>query len=78
MERGSFLGAGAQLRGPSDTGCEVFTLLFILQPKEEMSVGHMESTGDRVGRWEKAKWGNLCDWIKGKMDRHTLLLHWWS
>ena len=27
----------------------------------------MKSIGDRLGRQEKAKWGNLWDWIKGKM-----------
>ena len=31
----------------------------------------MKSVGDRVGRQEKAKQGNLCDWIKIKgIDTH--------
>lgn len=31
-----------------------------MRPKE----GYMKPTGDRLGRWEKAKWGNLWDCIK--------------
>ena len=27
----------------------------------------MKSTGDRLGRQEKANWGSLWHWIKGKM-----------
>ena len=27
----------------------------------------MKSVGDRIGRQEKAKWGNLWDCIKGKV-----------
>ena len=27
----------------------------------------MKSTSDSLGRWEKAKWGNLWDWIKSKV-----------
>ena len=27
----------------------------------------MKSIGARLGRWEKAKWGNFWDWIKIKM-----------
>ena len=27
----------------------------------------MKSIGDRLGRQEKEKWGNLWDWIKSKM-----------
>ena len=34
----------------------------------------MKSIGDRVERQEKAKWGNLWDWIKSKVI-NTLLLH---
>ena len=36
----------------------------------------MKFVGDRLMRQEKAKKGNLCDWIKRKMDRHILLLNW--
>ena len=28
---------------------------------------YIKSTGDRLGRYEKAKGGNLWDWIKSKM-----------
>ena len=43
----------------------------------------MESTDDRLGMWEKAKLGNLWDWIKNKMidtyffytDEHDLINH---
>ena len=27
----------------------------------------MKPAGDRRGRWEEAKWGNLWDWMKGPM-----------
>ena len=27
----------------------------------------MSCIGERLGRWEKAKWGNFWDWIKSKM-----------
>ena len=27
----------------------------------------MKYTGNRLGWWEKAKWGNLWEWIKSKM-----------
>ena len=37
----------------------------------------MKFIGDRLRRWEKAKWGNLWDWIKSKIKRETLLLQWW-
>jgi hypothetical protein len=30
-------------------------------------VGYMNSIGDRLERWEKAKQGNPWDWIKNKM-----------
>ena len=30
-------------------------------------MGCMESTGDRLGRWEKAKWRSFWDWIKSNM-----------
>ena len=30
----------------------------------------MKSTGNRLGRWEKAKRGNRWDWTKSKMKRH--------
>ena len=52
------------------------TLFYILQSEEKREVGYMKSTGDRLGRWQKAErgWGvawNLWDWIKGKMtDTH--------
>ena len=37
----------------------------------------MKSIGGRLGRWEKAKEGNLWGWIKNEKNRQTLLLHWW-
>ena len=39
--------------------------------------GLHEIFGDRFGRWEKAKQGNLWDWIKSKNNRHKILLHRW-
>ena len=30
-------------------------------------MGYTKSTGDRLGRWEKAKWGNFWVWITSKM-----------
>ena len=38
-------------------------------------MAYMTSTGDRPGRQEKAKQGNLWDWIKSETNRHVLLLH---
>ena len=35
----------------------------------------MKSLGGRLGRWEKAKLGNLWHWINGKMEKFILLLH---
>lgn len=37
----------------------------------------MKSVGGRLRRQEKVKCGNLWDWIKSKMERYLLLLHWW-
>lgn len=37
----------------------------------------MKSTGGRLGRQEKAKKRNRWDWMKSKMERDILLLHWW-
>ena len=31
------------------------------------TTGYMTSTGDRLGEWEKAKWGNLWGWMKSEM-----------
>lgn len=39
------------------------TLSYIIQSKEKMEVGYIKSTGDRVGKWEKAKQGDLWDLI---------------
>ena len=36
----------------------------------------MKSIGDRLERWEKAKRGNLWDWIKSKMIAETGLAQW--
>lgn len=37
----------------------------------------MNSTGGRLQNREKAKWENLQDWIKRKMEKHILLLRGW-
>ena len=34
---------------------------------------YMKSSGDRLGRWERARQGNLWDWINKTID--ILLLH---
>ena len=36
----------------------------------------MKYMGDRLVRQEKAKQGNIWDWILRKMKRQVLLLHW--
>ena len=41
-------------------------ILYITIQREDVSELH-ESTGDRLGRQEKVKQGNLWDWIKCKM-----------
>ena len=41
-----------------------------LSQKEKTGGGYMKSIGDRSGRQEKAKWGNLWDQIKSKTNRH--------
>ena len=40
-----------------------------LQSTEQKKLSYMKFTGDRLRRWEKAKWGrgNLYDWIQSKM-----------
>ena len=37
---------------------------------------YMKSVGDRLRKQEKAKWGDLWDWIKSKVIE-TFLLHRW-
>ena len=41
---------------------------FLMTPWKSLisTDNNMEPTGDRLGRWEKAKQGNLWDWIKSK------------
>ena len=37
----------------------------------------MKTIGDNLGSQEKAKGGNLWDWVKSKMKKQILILHWW-
>ena len=53
----------------------ILHLIHASQSKEKAYGGYMKSIGDRLGRWEKTKQGNL-GLDKSKM-RHILLLHRW-
>lgn len=51
-----------------------YNLFYKLKSKEE---GYMKFIDSRLREWEKAKWGNLWDWIKSKLERQMRFLHWW-
>ena len=52
-------------------------ILYIRVKGRDVREGYMKSIGGRIRGQEKAKPGNLWDWIKSKTERHMLLLHWW-
>ena len=45
----------------------VLHLTLYITVKGGIKGGYMKSTGDRLGRGVKEKWGNLWGWIEDKM-----------
>ena len=55
----------------------VLQFILYITMKRRHNEGYTIFIGGRLGRREKAKQGNLWDWIKSKVKRQILLLHWW-